>query len=211
MKSMRSELEFGPSTTVEVFSRENTSFVHDIYISGPIEDAGNYLQPINVLRFASPNDTVRIFLNCPGGNLYTTMQILNAMRDSSATVITIGDGEVASAASLILLSGDQIEIQENCIMMIHNTSCEMGGKTNDITRSAIFNDKQARAMYKKIYSGFLTDDELNRVMEGQDYWFDSEEIEKRLVNFINYHNSLLVDEGECAEEIELSSDVTEVE
>ena len=175
------------TTLVPIFTKEMKSFIHDVYITGAIESGTNaYVDLLDKLRFANSNEIFRIYLNCEGGCFYTTMQIMNAMIGSDAQIVTIADGMVASAASMIFLCGDELEVNENAAMLIHCPSYELGGKGHDVIKHARFNDILSKQTIEKIYSGFLTSDEISQVINGQDFWIFPDEICERLVKFVKF-------------------------
>ena len=74
--------------------------------------------------------TVRI--NSPGGNVFDGIAILNALRGHKAHVTTIVDGLAASAASFIAMAGDEIVMNRNSEMMIHDASGVCIGNAKDM-------------------------------------------------------------------------------
>ncbi|QYW00735.1 capsid maturation protease [Gordonia phage Sahara] len=74
--------------------------------------------------------TVRI--NSPGGNVFDGIAILNALRGHKARVTTIVDGLAASAASFIAMAGDEIVMNRNAEMMIHDASGVCIGNAKDM-------------------------------------------------------------------------------
>ncbi len=89
------------------------------YINDVIDDADDYTELIDALYQGQPNHTVYIHLNTPGGRLDVTMQVINAIRSSEATVVGIADGQVASAGSLILFACPNIAVQPMSYEMLH--------------------------------------------------------------------------------------------
>ena len=62
--------------------------LHHDYILGVIEGPEKYLDLIHTLKTIEDHDTVFIYLNCVGGNLYTTIHIVSAFQNCTGTVIT---------------------------------------------------------------------------------------------------------------------------
>jgi ATP-dependent protease ClpP protease subunit len=65
-------------------------------------------------------DTIDLFVNSPGGNVYDGIAIRNALRQHSAHVVVTIDGLAASAASFIACAGDEVVMGENAEFMIHD-------------------------------------------------------------------------------------------
>ena len=76
---------------------------HDLYLVGEIGDAKNYISWFELIRNARPNDMITIHINSPGGNLYTTLQILRVMKESRASITCSIEGACMSAATMMTI------------------------------------------------------------------------------------------------------------
>lgn len=154
--------------------------IHHFYITGEIKEPDYYMDMINVLKTADQHDTIFLYLNTPGGYLHTTIQIIAAMKQSSANVVTCLEGEVCSAGTLIFLAGDRHIVNPHSSFMIHSYSHVIGGKGPEVSSRV----KHSEILYEKIsksfYSGFLTDQEIAGMLDGKDIWMDSDEVIRRL-------------------------------
>lgn len=140
----------------------------------------------DLLRSVPEGARVLMYLNNPGGDLFNTMQIVNAMNDCPAEVIAIADGKVMSAASILFLSADKYIIKENAFMMCHYYSGGVFGKGHEMQSQLQFYDEINKDFMRKSYKGFLTDDEFERMTKGEDFWFSKNQIEERLCSMIEY-------------------------
>jgi len=154
--------------------------IHHFYIVDDIKDVDYYLNMINVIRTAEQHDTIFIYLNTPGGNLYTTLQIMAAMASSNATIITSMEGQVCSAGTMIFLKGTKHLVNANSTFMIHNYSQFIGGKGNEIVSQVEFTKSFFQKLAEDVYGNFLTKEEILAVASGKDIWMDSDEVIKRL-------------------------------
>lgn len=161
--------------------------IFHFYIIDEIGDPRDFLDMINILKTAEEHDTIFIYLNTPGGSLQTTIQILGAIQQCQGTVVTCLEGEVCSAGTLIFLTGDRHIVNQNCTFMIHNYSQWLGGKGNEVALRVKYSELFFRKLAFDIYGGFLSEDEINCMMEGKDYWMTSEMVVERL----NLRNELL--------------------
>ena len=146
------------------------------FISGGISRPESYIDLIDLLYSGKPSDTVYIHLNTPGGSLVTTVQILNAMAASHANVVTIADGEVASAGTLILLSGATITVQPYSWAMFHDGSEGVVGKINENFKQAKFSSQLMRKLYYDIYHPYFSHDEIDSILNGADVYMTAEEL-----------------------------------
>ena len=66
---------------------------------------------------------LNIFMNTPGGEVFvatTICSMLQRLKDSGTKIHTYVDGLCASAGTFILMMGDDVNIYENSVVMIHN-------------------------------------------------------------------------------------------
>lgn len=167
--------------------------IHHFYINNEINDIDPYLDMINTLKTAEEHDTVFIYLNTPGGNLDTTVQIISAIKQSQASVITALEGSVASAGTLIFLSGDKFMVNPNCTFMIHNYSQWTGGKGNEVVLHVEYQMSWFKKLANDIYKNFLSPAEITLMLEGKDFWMESEQVAARLKKFSTENEPALID------------------
>lgn len=67
-------------------------------------------------------DTLRVFINSPGGAAWDGIAIMNALRRHKARVEVTVDALAASAASLITMAGDKVTMNRGSELMIHDAS-----------------------------------------------------------------------------------------
>lgn len=72
------------------------------------------------LRAIGPNDVV-VNINSPGGDYFEGLAIYNMLREHPAKVTVKILGIAASAASVIAMAGDDVQIARAGFLMIHNT------------------------------------------------------------------------------------------
>lgn len=156
--------------------------IHEFYLSGEIESPENYIELFQTIRHCSQADVIKIYINSAGGHIDTTIQLLRALNETEATVITSVEGMCASAATMIFLQGDNFEVSEYSMFMIHNYSGGFVGKGNEIHSQALFERKWSTSFMSSIYEDFLTPEEIERVIDGVDLWMDGTEVIKRLKN-----------------------------
>lgn len=154
--------------------------IHHFYIIDEIGESDEYLDLINVLKTAEQQDTIFVYLNTPGGNLFTAIQIMSAIRNTAATVVTCLEGEVCSAGTMLFLCGHKQIVNPNCSFMIHNYSAGIGGKGHEIASHVAFRNEYSRKLMNDIYVNFLTTKEIEEVLDGKDIWLSSDQVIERL-------------------------------
>lgn len=175
-KKRRDEAYYG----YKIFVHKVVSKHISIYLSDGIGDGPEFIDLIHRIKSATENDVITIHLNTPGGYLETGVQIINAIRSTDAHVITSLESRAYSLGTLIFLSGDELQIHENALMMFHHYSNLMYGKGHEITAELEVVNKWFNKMLKKICVPFLTEEEVTEIQGGRDIWMDTDDIRKRL-------------------------------
>lgn len=90
-------------------------------------------------------------INSPGGDVMDAMAIYSMIRNSKARVTARIEGIAASAASLIAMAANRIEIHSNAFMLIHQPWSQVSGSADDMASAA--GDLQRMSdQFAKIYS-----------------------------------------------------------
>lgn len=161
---------------------EDTIHVRQVhyYISGPIEEPDLYVEMIHQIRSATQNEMIHIHLNTPGGIVSTGVQIINAIQNTDAMVVTHLEGEVCSMGSLIFLAGHQMIAYQHSMLMFHNYSGAVSGKGHEQIAALDASMKWFQSIQDSICYPFLTKAELKRIKDGQDLWLLHDEVAARL-------------------------------
>ena len=150
------------------------------YISGPLEEPAHYTEMVHQIRCATANDIVHIHLNTPGGYISTGVQIISAMRSSQGHIVTHLEGEACSLGALLFLTADEMVVYDDSILMFHNYSGGLVGKGHELTASVDASNRWYSKLITTICVPFLTEDELEKIFAGADFWMLSDEVERRL-------------------------------
>ena len=154
--------------------------IHEFYLSGEILEAEEYIEWFDIIRNSSAVDTIRIYINSGGGDLYTTLQFLRVMAETEAHIITSVEGACMSAATMIFLHGDQQEVTPHSLFMFHNYSAGVFGKGGEMYDQLQFERKWSENFMNEVYEGFLTPEEISSMMHNKDIWMTSDEVVERL-------------------------------
>lgn len=154
------------------------------YINDTIYEPKYYADMVHLIRTAGPRDVIYIHINTPGGCLSTGIQLINAIHSSQAKTITILEAEASSMGAILFLAGDEFVVHDNCIMMFHHYSGGTFGKGHEQLAQAKATVEWYAQLMKNICIPFLSLDEVDRVLKGEDIWLDSEHIKKRLVKMV---------------------------
>lgn len=154
--------------------------VHEFYLSGEIESPEEYIQWFDTIRHAAESDVIKIYINSPGGDVFTAIQFMRALRETSGNVVISVEGICASAATMIMLCGESFEISEHSMFMFHNYSSGVFGKGGEMFDQLKHERAWSESLLRDVYKHFLTDEEITSMLENKDIWMDGNEVAKRL-------------------------------
>lgn len=154
----------------------NLSFHIDEDVVEPVY----YRDVIEEMEHLTELDTVQMRINSGGGSLGGLVSLLEAIRHTDASVMAIITGNCHSAASILALSCDQVMVSPFATMMVHNVSYGVAGKDADILGHVVHISDYSQKLVNQIYAGFLTEKEIQEVIDGKEFWFQSDEIQERL-------------------------------
>jgi ATP-dependent Clp protease protease subunit len=95
-------------------------------------------------------NAVTVNVNSPGGDMFEGLAIYNLLREHPAKVTVRVMGLAASAASIIAMAGDEVEMGTGSIMMVHNAWGLVIGNRHDFADAAsVFEtfDKSMASIY----------------------------------------------------------------
>lgn len=173
-----------------ISSSHNGGMTHVIRIHEDISEPSNWSDELDLINGASEQDTIVLDVCSPGGYLDTAMLFHRSLNSCAAHTIAIIGPECASAASVISLSCREWILDDTSSLMIHTSSYALGGKDTDILEHANFSRGQLKRLYEKVYSGFLSTDDLSDVIKGTPFYFSAEQIADRLDALTEYRESL---------------------
>lgn len=163
---------------------------HLVFIDDDITDPRNYRDVIHCLATCGDNDSVNLLVNSSGGRTDSIWQIIEAMKgcrgDVSVTVI----GAAYSAASMLACMAPECYIADSAEFMLHTAHYGSIGTVPNVKGQTEFATRQINKLLDQAYKGFLSDKELDELKNGKEFWFDSEESQKRMIRRYKYLNGL---------------------
>lgn len=183
-KSNTGESE-GYGTVSEIVVRKYT-FHLDTEL-GPPE---NYRELSTILMNAGPDDEVNLFLNGPGGYLSTCAQLVNLIQNSDALVTAHLMGPIASAHTFIFLACNSWVVYPHSSLMMHSYSGGVYEKGKEIIKSALATQSFFEELVQEVYYPFLTEAEVDMIIDGKDIHMQAKEVSKRLTPLVAYRASL---------------------
>lgn len=181
---------------VEVHSRTVNSYftvLGEEGIGGP-ED---HYEQLETLKHANDGELfVTTFSSNPGGSYSGILAWKNALEGTMAHTVAILEGDLASASTIVPLYFDEIYVTPHTTFMIHSANLGIGrGTASNVERNAAFQAKQMERFLRDAYRFFLTEEEIQKVLDGVELYLDDKDIQKRL----EIRKELLAEECDCEE------------
>lgn len=167
-------------------SIEKTVHHHDVFLDGDITEPSNYRELLALLFNAGEEDSVNIFINSNGGHLDTALAVVEGLKSTEARVTAVLIGACHSAASIISMYCHHVAVLDNAYSMVHTASFGAAGSTGNVKAHTEFTVRQVEKLLNETYEGFLDKDELVKVKQGVELWFDADEIRSRMESRIKF-------------------------
>ncbi|HGN7345305.1 TPA: head maturation protease, ClpP-related [Staphylococcus aureus] len=121
------------------------------------------------------NEDIDIIINSGGGDVYSGSEIYTSLKAYPGKVKIKIVGVAASAASVIAMAGDHIEMSPTAQMMIHNAWTMAMGDTNEMQKAVDMLD----SVNKGIANAYInktgkTEDEILSLMN-KETWFNAQD------------------------------------
>lgn len=164
---------------------------HELYVYGEIIGGSNKWDESDVifddfkdkLNEMDDNSTLDIYINSPGGSVFTTQGIVALLRRAKERGITINayiDGMGASCASWLPFVADNLYVYPQSIMMIHKPMSTLWGANADEMKKEIdFLDKIENDVIIPLYMERAKDDVTEEFIKKKmtaETWFTANEI-----------------------------------
>lgn len=153
---------------------------YDYYLSGAIESPEQYTDMFHQIRNAASNDVITLHINSPGGSLATALQFFRCLGETPGRVVASIEGECMSAATIIMMQADAYLISPHSMFMFHNYSGGVFGKGGEMMDQLEFERLWSTNLLHDVYKDFLTEDEINTILDNRDIWLTSDEVSERL-------------------------------
>jgi ATP-dependent protease ClpP protease subunit len=138
---------------------------------------------------------VEVQINSPGGDMFEGIAIYNVLREHPQAVTVKIMGMAASAASVIAMAGDVIEIGAASFLMIHNCWVLAMGNRHDMRETADFLEPFDAAMvslYEQRSGQKATD--IAKMMDAETFLSGSQAIEKGFADALLSADAMKVDD-----------------
>ena len=108
-------------------------------LEGPIDEESFWGDEITPQMFrdelnAGEGD-VTVWINSPGGNVFAAAEIYTMLKDYKGSITVKIDAIAASAASVVAMAGDTVQLSPVAMLMIHDPSTVAMGNTKDMEKA----------------------------------------------------------------------------
>lgn len=120
----------------------------ELHIKGDIvDDSDVWIYEMFGEDVASPNQfkdelnafsgkDITVWIDSYGGSVFAGAGIYNALKEHKGKVVVKIDGKAMSAASVIAMAGDEIQMSPVAVLMIHNPLTHAYGNMHDLRKTA---------------------------------------------------------------------------
>ena len=155
--------------------REDASKLEYIKVEGPdvffycdvsVESVAELCAAVKKIERDFYESIVRIHIHSDGGDLHAGLAAMDFLKSCKSRVVTIAEGMCASAATFILLGGDEHIVSKNAYILIHQLGSEFWGKYENMKDEMQQCDRLMRHM-KRIYlrETSLPETKLDKLMK----------------------------------------------
>ncbi|MGK6325759.1 head maturation protease, ClpP-related [Erwinia sp. DT-104] len=157
---------------------DNTISVFDVIGADYWGDGVTASRIAGALRSMNGAD-VTVNINSPGGDMFEGLAIYNLLREYKGKVTVKVMGLAASAASIIAMAGDDVQIGRGAFLMIHNCWVYAMGNRHDLAQIAADMEPFDKAM-GDIYAARtgLSIEDVAAMMDGETYIGGSDAVDK---------------------------------
>ncbi|PUB82393.1 MAG: hypothetical protein DBP02_15175 [gamma proteobacterium symbiont of Ctena orbiculata] len=121
------------------------------------------------------DDEITVRINSPGGDVFDGFAIYNLLKQANAIIRVVVDGYAASAASVIAMAGDSVEMAENTYLMIHNPYTFAIGSADDFRAEAETLDKIKGSIVNTYVKRSGDDPEVVSAAMDAETWYTAQE------------------------------------
>ena len=121
------------------------NWIHDdsggrvLRLEGPIDSENFWGDEVTPAMFREDLEAgdgdVTVWINSPGGNVFAAAEIYTMLKEYAGAVTVRVASIAASAASVIAMAGDQVQMSPTALLMIHDPSTIAMGNAKDMEKA----------------------------------------------------------------------------
>lgn len=123
-------------------------------------------------------------INSPGGDVFAGLTIVNAIQNSEHKATANVHVMAASIAAIIALACDEVVVDENSVIMLHNCWTVADGNKEEL-QNAVEAMKRIDAIQRNILAAHCRDiDKVSAAMDVGDFWMTADEAAEYFDNVV---------------------------
>lgn len=123
-------------------------------------------------------------INSPGGDVFAGLAIVNAIQNSEHKATANVHVMAASIAAIIALACDEVVVDENSVIMLHNCWTVADGNKEEL-QNAVEAMKRIDAIQRNILAAHCRDiDKVSAAMDAGDFWMTADEAAEYFDNVV---------------------------
>ena len=115
-------------------------------------------------------------INSPGGDVFAGLTIVNAIQNNEHKATANVHVMAASIAAILALACDEVVVDENSVIMLHNCWTVADGNKEEL-QNAVEAMKRVDAIQRNILATHCRDiDKVSAAMDAGDFWMTADEV-----------------------------------
>lgn len=156
--------------------------MENIALIGPVYDCLETDDVVASIQGAAEDYSLDI--NSPGGDVFAGLTIVNAIQNSEHKATANVHVMAASIAAIIALACDEVVVDENSVVMLHNCWTVADGNKEEL-QNAVEAMKRIDAIQRNILSAHCRDiDKVSAAMDAGDFWMTADEAAEYFDNVV---------------------------
>lgn len=137
-----------------------------------------------VARIQGAAEDYSLDINSPGGDVFAGLTIVNAIQNSEHKATANVHVMAASIAAIIALACDEVVVDENSVVMLHNCWTVADGNKEEL-QNAVEAMKRIDAIQRNILAAHCRDiDKVSVAMDAGDFWMTADEAAEYFDNVV---------------------------
>ena len=183
-------------------------------LEGPIDEDdfwGDAVTP-RAFRDELEADTgdITVWVNSPGGSVFAAAEIYTMLRDYAGTVTVKVASVAASAASVVVMAGDVVQMSPTALLFLHDPSTIAFGNTRDMEKAIQTLDKVKESIISAYMAkSGLSHNRIAKLMENESWIPAKEAVQLGFADEILFDEKKPDDPGEPDEDESTNPDEDE--
>jgi len=173
-----------------IMVNQHVSNEYNLRLARPITEVDDFEDEFQLFAGAGERDVIYLDIVTPGGSVDTAHMLCRAIARTAAHTVAYIGPTCASAGTAIALACDEWEIDDMSSFMVHTGSYGYYGMAPHVKANVQHNDKMIERFVRLTYTGFLSEEEILRVLDGREVYFEGEELAQRLTAYSQYREAL---------------------